>query len=411
MARTGADQSQSQKQSQNQKRRLWPLLAVNFFMADMQSGIGPFVGVFLAQSGWNTGLIGTAMTIGNVAGMLITTPVGAFIDATRHKRLMVVLPGAAVVAASSIILISQNFWAVATSQVATAMAGAAIVPAVTGITLGIVGQKGFNRQNGRNQAFNHAGNMLGAAASGFLGWRFGYFSVFMLAALFGAITVACVFMIAPGSIDHRAARGSKEDDPKHQPSGFTVVLKHKPILVLALALAFFQLGSAPIVTLYGLSAVTGKLANGPSFVAAIIVIAQGTMIISSVIGMRVAEKRNYWWLMLVAFLVLPLRGLSACLLSGWWGVVPVEVLDGIGAGLLSVAVPGMVARSLYSTGRVNLGQGAVITIQGAGAAVSPALAGWVAQWAGYSPAFLICGGMGVVAAGIWIAMRSAIRHL
>ena len=71
----------------------------------------------------------------------------------------------------------------------------------------------------------------------------------------------------------------------------------------------------------------------------------------------------------------------------------------------------MVARSLYSTGRVNLGQGAVITIQGAGAAVSPALAGWVAQWAGYSPAFLICGGMGVVAAGIWIAMRSAIRHL
>src|SRR6185437_6477511 len=128
--------------------------------------------VFLAQRGWAAGLIGTAMTIGNIAGMLITTPVGGFIDTTNHKRAMVVVPGAAVVAASSIILFSQNFWAVAISQIATAIAGAAIVPAVTGITLGMVGQKGFNRQNGRNQAFNHAGNMLGAAASGLLGWQF-----------------------------------------------------------------------------------------------------------------------------------------------------------------------------------------------------------------------------------------------
>ena len=38
-----------------------------------------------------------------------------------------------------------------------------------GITLGIVRQAGFNRQNGRNQAFNHAGNMVGAALSGFVG--------------------------------------------------------------------------------------------------------------------------------------------------------------------------------------------------------------------------------------------------
>nr|WP_246788438.1 MFS transporter [Bradyrhizobium sp. CCBAU 53421] len=157
--------------------RLWPLLAVNFFMADMQSGIGPFVGIFLQLHGWSSGLIGTAMTLGNVAGMLITTPIGGCIDTTNHKRAWVIAPGIAVVVASSIILLSQTFWAVALSQVATSIAGAAIVPAVTGITLGIVKQRGFNRQNGRNQAFNHAGNMIGAAASGYLGgttatWRY-----------------------------------------------------------------------------------------------------------------------------------------------------------------------------------------------------------------------------------------------
>jgi hypothetical protein len=87
---------------------LWPLLALNFFMADMQSGIGPFVGVFLLGHGWASGLIGTALTIGNVAGMLITTPIGGFIDTTNHKRAWIVIPGIAVVAASAIILLSQE---------------------------------------------------------------------------------------------------------------------------------------------------------------------------------------------------------------------------------------------------------------------------------------------------------------
>jgi predicted MFS family arabinose efflux permease len=398
------------RQSKSRTFTLWPLLAVNFFMADMQSGIGPFVGVFLAQRGWDSGLIGTALTIGNIAGMLITTPIGGFIDTSNHKRAWVIIPGAAVVTGSSIILLWQNFWAVAASQVATAIAGAAIVPAVTGITLGIVGQKGFNRQNGRNQAFNHAGNMVGAAASGFLGWHFGYVSVFLLAATFGAITIACVLMIPPGSIDHRAARGSKEEDPDSQHSALAVLLKHKTLLVLGLALAVFHLGNAAIVPLYGISAVTDSQTNGPSFVATIVVIAQGTMVIASIVGMRIAEKRNYWLLILVSFLMLPMRGLFAFFLTGWWGVVPVEILDGIGIGLQSVAVPGMIARSLYSTGRVNLAQGAVITIQGAGAALSPALGGFIANYIGFSPTFLVLGGLGLAAAAIWIVLGATVKQ-
>jgi MFS family permease len=402
--------SRQQQPRKDKAANLWALLAVNFFMADMQSGIGPFVSVFLLGRGWASGMIGTALTIGNIAGMLIATPAGGLVDASRHKRMWVIVPGIAVVTASSIILISQNFWAVAASQIATSVAGAAIVPAVTGITLGIVGQKGFNRQNGRNQAFNHAGNMVGAAVSGYLGWLFGYFAVFLLAALFGAITVACVLMIPPGAIDNRAARGSKEDDPDSKPSALTVLMRHKALLVLALALAVFHLGNAAIIPLYAMSAVSEGQANGPSFVATTVVIAQGVMIIAAIVGMHFAEKRNYWWVLLASFLVLPLRGILACFLSGWWGVVPVEILDGVGTGLQSVAVPGMVARSLYGTGRINLAQGAVITVQGAGAAVSPALGGWIAQWIGFSPTFLILGGFGLLATGLWFALGAAVKQ-
>jgi predicted MFS family arabinose efflux permease len=388
---------------------LWPLLALNFFMADMQSGIGPFVGVFLLQHGWASGLIGTALTIGNVAGMLITTPIGGCIDTTNHKRAWIVIPGIAVVAGSAIILLSQKFWAVAASQIATSVAGAAIVPAVTGLTLGLVKQRGFNRQIGRNQAFNHAGNMIGAAASGYLGWRYGYVAVFLLAAAFGILSIACVLMIPHQEIDHRAARGSKEDDPDSQPSGFSVLLKHRPLLILALALAIFHLGNAAIVPLYALAAVTDKV-NGPSFVATTIVVAQGVMVIASVIAMRAAETKNYWPVLLASFVALPLRGILAYALSGWWGVLPVQILDGVGAGLQSVAVPGMVARSMNGTGRINLGQGAVITVQGIGASLSPLLGGWFAQWFGYQWTFLLLGSFGLIVVALWIACRPAIRH-
>jgi hypothetical protein len=126
---------------------------------------------------------------------------------------------------------------------------------------------------------------------------------------------------------------SKEDDPESQPSGLTVLLKHKPLLVLALALAVFHLGNAAIVPLFRMSAVSGDEANGPSFVATIIVIARGVMVVASVVATQVAEKRNYRLILLASFLVLPLRGLVAFFLSGWWGVAPVEILDGIGVGL------------------------------------------------------------------------------
>ena len=134
------------------------------------------------------------------------------------------------------------------------------------------------------------------------------------------------------------------------------------------------------------------------------------MVIASLVAMQVVERKNYWWILLASFLVLPIRGLCAYLLTGWWGITPVEILDGIGIGLQSVAVPGMVARSLYGTGRVNLAQGAVITIQGAGAAFSPALGGWIAEWVGFSPAFLVLGGFGLLAAAVWVLLGNAVKQ-
>ncbi|WP_118973003.1 MFS transporter [Taibaiella koreensis] len=381
---------------------IWPLQLLNFFMADMQAGIGPFLGIFLLVHGWKSGHIGTVMTIGGVAGMLMTIPAGAMIDATKRKRLYVLIPGIATILASAIILFSQNFWIVSVSQIATAIAGAAIGPAVVGITLGIVKQAGFNRQNGYNQAFNHAGNVAGAALSGYLGMKFGMPAIFYLAALFGALAILSVLMIPAKAIDDRAARGLKEHGEQEKASGFKVLLECKPLLILAAALACFHLGNGAMLPLYGLAAAAKNTGNPTIFVSLTIIIAQVVMIVVSIIAMRMAEKSGYWLVLFLSFLALPVRGLIAAHMINHIGLYPVQILDGIGAGLQSVAVPGLVAHILNGTGRVNIGQGAVMTVQGLGASLSPAIGGWIAEGFGYNSAFLILGGFAIVSIVIWL---------
>jgi hypothetical protein len=141
-----------------------------------------------------------------------------------------------------------------------------------------------------------------------------------------------------------------------------------------------------------------------------VVVAQGVMIVMSIVAMRVAEKDGFWLVLLVSFLSLPIRGVAAAGLIEQWGVFPVQALDGIGAGLQSVAVPGLVARLLDGTGRVNVGLGAVMTAQGIGAALSPALGGWVAERLGYPASFLVLGALAAGSVAIWIGWGATLRE-
>ena len=133
------------------------------------------------------------------------------------------------------------------------------------------------------------------------------------------------------------------------------------------------------------------------------------MIIASLAAMTLAEKRGYWLVMLLTFIALPIRGLVAASVIQDWGVWPVQALDGIGAGLQSVAVPGLVARILSGTGRVNVGQGAVMTVQGLGASLSPAIGGAIAQAIGFRPAFLILGSFALGSLALWLLAAPILR--
>ena len=61
------------------KRSLRALEATNFFLADVQTGVGPFLAAYLAGAGWNPGRVGVALTVGGVVTVALQTPAGAFV--------------------------------------------------------------------------------------------------------------------------------------------------------------------------------------------------------------------------------------------------------------------------------------------------------------------------------------------
>jgi len=232
-----------------------------------------------------------------------------------------------------------------------------------------------------------------------------------LALGFGIISVACVLAIPREQIDDRSARGLRTlGKSQDSASGLSVLFKRRALLALAATLAIFSLGNGAMLSMYSLAVVQAKQANPAAFVAASVVISQGTMVFASLLAMRIIGRHGYWPVILVSMLVLPVRAAIAPFLIKSWGVVPMQILDGITSGLQTVAVPGLVARILNGTGRINVGQGVVLTVQGIGGALSPAVGGWIAEWRGFGVSFLALGGCGIISTVLWITFASTVRR-
>lgn len=376
--------------------RSW-LSGLNFFLADVRDGLGPFLGVLLASHGWRADDIGYVMAAGGVAGMLAITPMGAWVDTSRRKRTLLAGSTIALMLATAALWRVPSFGVAIASQVVTGVVGALMGAGILGITLGIVEQRDVSRQLGINEAWNHAGNVVAAALAGLAGYRWGLSAVFALMALMGCAALACLWRIHPQDIDHERARGgdpaSRQPEQPEQgrspaPSILRVLTDSRELGLLAITMLLFHLGNAAMLPLFAQSIVTRGLGDPSAFTASTVIVAQVVMIPAALWAGRHAGRHGYRALIIAALSALPLRGLVAACWESPWALIPVQVLDGIGAGLLGVALPGLVACLLRGTGHVNAGLGAVMAIQGAGAAMSPALAGWIAHRFGYSAAFV-----------------------
>jgi MFS family permease len=132
---------------------------LNFFLADVQTGLGPFLAAYLAAGGWNPARVGYALTFGGLVTVAMQTPAGAAVDAVHRKRLLLGLNLGLLVAGAFLLMGGRNVLAIYAAQLLIGGAAPFLGPALAAITLGITGANLFDRQFGRNQSFNSAGNV------------------------------------------------------------------------------------------------------------------------------------------------------------------------------------------------------------------------------------------------------------
>ncbi|MET3700205.1 MFS transporter [Citrobacter sp. UYEF32] len=388
-------------------RSLQALCLVNFFMADVRDGLGPFLGIFLTEHHWQTDSIGWMMTLGGLAGLLATMPSGLVADASRHKRAILITCGLLITAATLLLWVFPTLYIVGFSQLVTGVSAAFIAPLLTGITLGLTGSSGFNHQMGRNEAFNHGGNMSAAILAGVLVFYFGTDAVFILMTGMAICATMAVFAIRHEDIDNRVARGlSGSADPAALPK-LSVIITHPAVITLGVTLLLFHLANAallPMLSMRVASAPGGEISAGV-YAAATVVISQLVMIPVALFAAARAEKYGYPLLIAAALIVLPLRAALACTSADPLFMIPVQIMDGVAAGLLGVAVPGYIVKLLEGSGHTNAGQSFVMLLQGAGAAFSPGLAGTIAAKYSYSVAFAVLGAIALLALFIWTLRR------
>jgi MFS family permease len=371
-----------------------PLDWLNVLLADVQGGIGPFLAVFLTSSQhWNAGQAGLVLTIGGVTTVLARPLAGALVDGLSAKRGLIAVAAGAVVVAAVAMALLPRFWPVTLAQVLNGAADAIFPAGVAAISLGIVGRARFTARTGRNEAFNHAGNVATAFLAGLAGRLLDPSApLWMVAALAGLMLVPLA-AIRAGDIDQRIARGADDGDHgRSDPDALRVVLSNRPLLAFTAAITLFHFANAAMLPLLGEELAQRSQQDASLFIAACIVTAQVVMVPMAILVGRRADTWGRRVIFLAGFAALPVRGVLYTLVSDPGALIAIQVLDGIGAGIFGALFPVVVADLTEGSGRYNLAQGVSAASWGLGAALSNAVAGFFVVRYGFDAAFLFLAG-------------------
>jgi MFS family permease len=364
---------------------------LNVLLSDVRYGLGAYLGVYLvSEHQWDEARIGLALSAGGLAGLFSATPMGALVDAVRDKRWLVAAAALIVTAACLAIPLAPQFGPVVMAGVIGSVAGTLFAPAVSAISLGMVGTARFAQRAGRNEAMFHAGNaacnvvVLGAA------YAWGSGAVFWVLALTAASSIGAVLSIPQRSIDPDLARGL---DPKASlrragQISLAALLNERNLLVFAATGALFHLANGAMLGLVGQKLAHLVPGQGIALTAACAICAQIVMVPTAMLAGSMADRWGRKPLFAAAFLALALRGALYPLSDQPAWLVSVQLLDGVGAGLTGALFPVIVSDLTRGSGHFGAAQAGVGTMQGVGGIVSATLAGAIVTSAGYNAAFL-----------------------
>ena len=382
-----------------------------FFLADVQTGFGPFIAVYLTTQKWTQVQIGLVLSIGGVVGLIGQMPGGAIIDAARSERLVAGLAVATIGAAAFAYAAWPIFPVVVMAATLHAAASCVLGPAIAAISLGLVGPLAMGERLGRNARYASLGNGVAAAVMGTAGYLVSSRSVFLVTFILAIPTLLALARIREREIDPQRAHGAvARKVPDAKATSVLSLMRQRPLLIFALSVTLLQLANAAMLPLMAGVVTTRSSQWAPVLIAACIIVPQA---IVALMSPSVGRKAQAWGrrpLMLVAFAALAIRGVLFATVKDPYLLVAVQAFDGITAAVFSVMVPLVVADIAYGSGHFNLAQGIVGTATGIGASLSTVLAGYVSDKFGSGVAFM---GLAAVAATgltmIWLVMPET-RH-
>ncbi|ORW97189.1 MFS transporter [Mycobacterium sp. IEC1808] len=374
---------------------------LNFLLADVRDGLGPYLSVYLLVTHhWDQGSIGFVMAVGGIGAIVAQAPAGALVDRTTAKRAVIIAGALTVTAGSLAMPLFPGFYSISVLQALTGVAGSVFAPALAAITLGAVGPRLFSRRVGRNESFNHAGNASAAAITGVLAYFLGPAVVFWVLAAMAAGSVVATLRIPADAIDNDVARGMDHSpgEPHQQPSQLAVLLHNRRLMIFAVTVIAFHFANAAMLPLVGQLLALHNKDVGTALMAGCIVAAQVVMVPVAYLAGAKADSWGRKPIFLVGFAVLAARGFLYTLSDNSYWLVGVQLLDGVGAGVFGALFPLVVQDVTHGTGRFNISLGAVTAATGIGAAVSNLVAGSIVVAAGYDAAFAFLGAL--AAAGL-----------
>jgi MFS family permease len=382
---------------QEKQKSIRALEWTNFFLADVQAGLGPFVAAYLATLGWQAGAVGRALTFGGIITVVLQTPAGWLVDQVAWKR-AILIAGSIILAAGSLLFAtSGNAGFVYTAQGLIGLAGPFLGPTIAAITMGLVGSKLFDSQFGRNQGFNAAGNLFAAAVvagtSRFIGNR----AIFYAIALLVLPTIVATLAIKREHIDMGFACGGQNDHERATTASILTLARDR-VLITFLGCGFlFHFANAAMLPQLGELLAHGSAQAAAPFMGGCVAITQVVVVLTAAFFGRFANHHGRKGLLLFGFGVLPIRAVLYTVLHAVPALLAVQVLDGIANSIFGVVSILVIADRTRGTGRFNLAQGAFATAVGLGAALSNTFGGTLMQTSGYRISFLALGAVACLA--------------
>ena len=392
-------------------RSLRALDWLNFFLANVQTGFGPFIASYLTANKWTQGEIGVALSVGTATAMLSQVPAGALIDAMRNKKGAGAAAIIAIAACALLLAASPTLLPVLAAELFHGFASCMLTPAIAAISFALVGRRALGDRLGRNARFASIGSAFAAAAMGAFGEYSSARAVFWLTAALSVPALIALSMIehtGRAAANALGAHGKPSEaaplPPEHRES-IGSLLRDRRVLVFAACIALFHLSNAAMLNLAAGEVTAHMSDNVQLVIAACIIVPQMVVAALSPWVGRSAERWGRRPLLLFGFAALPLRALLFAGVSSPYLLVPVQLLDGISAAVFGVMLPLIAADVAGGKGHYNLCIGLFGLTAGIGATLSTLAAGFVADRFGNTVSF-----MGLAAAGalavllVWAAL-------